>query len=141
MKWVTWENIGIDRMACAWLILRRIDSAAEFAFVPAGAALPQGHEPFDIPGVRLSHRAGHCTFHTMLREYRLGDPTFERIAAMIDEADIAQAVTLEPAAAGLDLVCRGLRLISPDDRAAVDHGCLIYDALYAQLAAELGGQS
>ena len=33
MKWVTWENIGVDRMACAWLILR-IDPQAEFSFVP-----------------------------------------------------------------------------------------------------------
>jgi hypothetical protein len=57
------ENIEIDRMACAWLILRRIDAVAEFAFVPVGEAIPDGHEPFDILGVRLSHRRGHCSFH------------------------------------------------------------------------------
>ena len=30
MKWVTWENVGIDRMGCAWLIRRCIDPQAEF---------------------------------------------------------------------------------------------------------------
>ena len=27
MKWVTWENVGVDRIACAWLIKRSIDPA------------------------------------------------------------------------------------------------------------------
>ena len=38
--------------------------------------------------------------------------------------------------AGLDLICDGLRLISPDDQTAVERGALVYDALYAQLVAE-----
>lgn len=138
MKWVTWENIGVDRMGCAWLILRFIDPAAEFLFVPAGTSpLPEGDEAFDIPGVRLSHRRGHCTFHTLLREYDLTDPVLHRIAAIIDEADVVQDVLVEGAAAGLDLVCRGLRRTSPDDFVAVERGCLIYDGLYAEIAAEL----
>src|SRR5215212_6615056 len=104
MKWVTWENVGIDRMGCAWLIRRFIDQEAEFVFIPAGQTpLPEGAEAFDIPGVRLSHHRGHCTFHTMLREYKLDDPTLRRIAQIIDEADIVQEVNVEPAAAGIDL--------------------------------------
>jgi hypothetical protein len=137
VKWVTWENIGVDRMACAWLIGRWLDPSAEFLFVPAGQKpLPAEAEPFDIPGVRLSHRRGHCTFHTMLREYELKDPLLQRIARIVDEADLVQEVTVEPAAYGLDFICRGLRLISPDDQTALEHGRLLYDALYAQLAQE-----
>src|SRR5437763_1376921 len=75
MKWVTWEQVGVDRMACAWLIRRFVDPQAAFVFVPVGwAPLPGDAEPFDIPGVRLAHRGGHCTFHTLLREYALTDP-------------------------------------------------------------------
>jgi len=137
MKWVTWEQVGVDRMACAWLIKNYLDPQAEFLFVPVGAKpLPQGAEPFDIPGVRLSHHRGHATFHTMLRAYDLSDPTLERIARLVDEADVVQEVALEPAAPGLDLICRGIRLISPDDWVALQRGGLIYDALYAQLHAE-----
>ncbi len=137
MKWVTWEHVGVDRMACAWLITKYLDPEAEFLFVPAGQKpLPEGAEPFDIPGVRLSHRRGHCTFYTMLREYDVHDPVLERIARVVDEADTVQEVTLEPAAPGLDVLCRGLRLISPDDRIALVRGQLLYDALYAVLASE-----
>src|SRR3990172_6268343 len=134
MKWVTWENIGVDRMACAWLIQRRIDPQAEFFFVPGGEKpVPEQGEPFDIPGERLSHRGGHSTFHTFLEEYQLDDPLLQRIANIVDEADVTQEVTLEPIAEGLDFVCRGIRLVSENDHIAVERGKLIYDAVYAQL--------
>jgi hypothetical protein len=139
MRWVTWEQVGVDRMGCAWLIRRFVDTEAEFLFVPVGhQPLPDGAEPFDIPGVRLSHHAGHCTFHALLRAYQLRDPTLHHIAQLIDEADTVQEVLLEPAAPGLDLICRGLRRTSPDDQTALERGALIYDALYAQLASEGG---
>ncbi len=138
MRWVTWEHVAVDRMACAWLIRRSIDAEAEFLFVPTGhKPLPEGAEPFDIPGVRLSHRRGHCTFHTLLREYGLTDPVLRHIARIVDEADVVQEVAVEPIAPGLDLLCRGLRAISPDDLVALTRGALLYDALYAQLAGEV----
>jgi len=138
VKWVTWENIGVDRMGCSWLIRKHIDPDAEFLFVPMNQKLlPEGAEPFDIPGVRLSHHQGHCTFHTMLDEYKLTDPILQRIARIIDEADVVQEVTIEPAAPGLDLICRGIRLTSPDDFVALERGAVIYDALYAQLGSEV----
>ena len=137
MKWVTWQQVGVDRMACAWLITTYLDQEAEFLFVPAGQKpLPEGAEPFDIPGVRLSHHRGHCTFYTMLREYDLHDPVLQRIARVVDEGDTVQEASLEPAAAGLELICRGLRLTSPNDQVALERGRLIYDALYAQFASE-----
>ena len=137
MKWVTWENVAVDRMACAWLIKRNIDPQAEIIFIPAGhKPLPESAEPFDIPGAKFSHRRGHCTFHTFLREYNLKDPVLERIAQIVDEADVVQEAAVEPAAPGLDLLCRGLRRISPDDLTALERGALIYEALYAELMAE-----
>ncbi len=137
MKWVTWEMVGVDRMACAWLIRKVIDPKAEFLFVPMGhRPLPDDAEPFDFPGARLSHHQGHCTFHTLLKEYQLADPALQRIARIVDEADVVQEVAVEPAAPELDLICRGLRRISPDDRVALERGGLIYDALYAELSGE-----
>ncbi len=137
MKWVTWENVGVDRMACAWLIRKQIDPKAKFLFVPVGTQpLPTGAEPFDIPGVRLSHHQGHCSFHALLREYKLDDPVLHRIARIIDEADTVQEVHVEPAAAGLDLICEGIRLTSPDDATALERVGMVYDALFAKLAAE-----
>ena len=137
MKWVTWKNIGVDRMACIWLIKRRIDPAAEFTFIPVGdKPLSEQGEPFDIPGARYSHHGGHCTFHALLKDQELQDPILTRIAQMVDEADEMQEVTLEPAALGLDLICRGLSRISRDDFEALERGSLIYEALYAQLESD-----
>ncbi|WP_368298829.1 chromate resistance protein ChrB domain-containing protein [Cytobacillus firmus] len=138
MKWLTWESVGVDRMACAWLIRRFVDQDAKFLFVPVGhKPLPEGAEPFDIPGVRYTHRRGHCTFHTMLKEFKLKDPVLDRIARIVDEADTVQEITLEPVATGLDFICRGIRLSSPDDYTALERGGFIYEALYAKLSKEL----
>jgi hypothetical protein len=70
------------------------------------------------------------------RQYDLKNPILHRIAQIVDEADVVQEVAVEPAAPGLDLICRGVRLISPDDHVALEHGALIYEAIYAQLASE-----
>ncbi len=134
MKWITWKNIGVDRMACIWLIRRWIDPKAEFLFVAADTTPLPKAEPFDIPGSRYSHQHGHCTFHTLLKENKIKDPILARIANIIDEADIVQEVNMEPAAMGLDLICRGLSRISANDQEALEHGCLIYEALYAELS-------
>jgi hypothetical protein len=134
VKWVTWEHIGVDRMACIWLIRRFIDPAATVSFIhPQGKRVPLDAEPFDIPGVRLSHHRGHCTFHAMVQSYRLSDPILERIARIVDEADVVQEANVEPVAPGLDLICRGLRQTSPNDEVAAERGALIFEALYAQL--------
>ena len=137
MKWLTWQDVAVDRIGCAWLIRKFIDPGAEFIFVPEGSTkLPQDAQPFDIPGAKLSHHGGHCSFYAMLREYKLDDPILKKIALIIDEADTVQEVTLEAAAPGLDLICRGVRLASSDDQTALDRGAVIYDALYAALKDE-----
>ena len=114
-----------------------IDSEAQFLFIPeATTGAPSDAEPFDIPGARLSHHGGHCSFSALLAAYGLHDPVLDRIARIIDEADTVQDLELEPAAPGLDLLCRGLRRISPDDQTALERGALLYEALYAQLTSE-----
>lgn len=134
MKWVTWKNVGVDRIGIAWLIRRAIDPQAEFVFVAREAELPQDAEAFDVPGVRFTHHNGHCTFHALLVHHKLTDPVLHRIARIIDEADTVQQVQVEPAAAGLDLICEGLRLISSDDQEAIERGRMVYEALYARLS-------
>jgi len=42
MRWITRENIKVDRVACPWLIKRVVDPQAEFVFVP-GSELLTGH--------------------------------------------------------------------------------------------------
>lgn len=136
MKWATWRNIGVDRMACGWLIRRFIDPKARFVFIPRGdSPPPEDATPFDIPGARFSHHNGHCSFHALVKEYKLKDPVLERIARIVDEADTVQDVCVEPVAPGLDTLCSGIRRASPDDQTAMKRGAMLYEALYAELAA------
>jgi hypothetical protein len=138
VKWVTRRDVGIDRMACAWLIQRFVDPRAEFVFAAPDKIAAADAEPFDVPGVRLSHHGGHSTFHTLVHEFELTDAALDRIARIVDEADMPQEVTLEPAAPGLDLICRGLRRSAKDDGAAISTGRIIFDALYAELGHAAG---
>lgn len=39
MRWITRENIKVDRVACPWLIARFVDRDAEFLFVSEGELL------------------------------------------------------------------------------------------------------
>ncbi|MBI2919536.1 MAG: chromate resistance protein [Planctomycetes bacterium] len=138
MTYVTWENVGVDRIGSAWLIRRFVDPKARFVFIPRGAPLPRGAEPFDLPGARLSHHRGHCTFHTIVRLHGMKDPALHRMARIVDEADTIQDVSLEPAAAGLDAICRGIRMTSRNDREALARGGIVYEALFALLKSEGG---
>jgi hypothetical protein len=138
VKWVTWQNVGVDRIGCSWLVRRFVDQQPTFLFIPEGSTdIPEGAEPFDIPGVRLSHHGGHCSFYAMLREFKLHDAVLHRIARIIDEADTVQEAEVEPAAPGLDLICTGIRLTSGDDESALSRGTVVYDALYASLARDV----
>jgi len=137
MKWITWQNVGVDRIGCAWLIRKKVDAKAGFLFIPVGStAIPKGAEPFDIPGVRLSHHGGHCSFYAVVKEYKLKDPVLDRIARIIDEVDTVQEAMVEPVAPGLDLLCRGIRRTSMDDLMAIERGRMLYEALYAELQDE-----
>jgi hypothetical protein len=72
----------------------------------------------------------------LLKEYKLKDPILGSIADIIDEADIVQEISVESAAFGLDLICRGVSRNSKDDYVALERGILLYEALYAEFSAE-----
>ncbi|HYA40584.1 MAG TPA: chromate resistance protein ChrB domain-containing protein [Syntrophobacteraceae bacterium] len=137
MNWITWENVGVDRIACAWLIRKKIDSDAAFLFIRRGADYKEMDGiPFDIPGVNLSHKRGKCTFCTFLKEYEINDKILDRICAIVDAADSVNELLPAPEAAGLDLICRGLTKVLRDDSKALEIGGIIFEAIYTQLAEE-----
>ncbi|WP_117209094.1 chromate resistance protein ChrB domain-containing protein [Allorhizocola rhizosphaerae] len=129
MKWATRANIHIDRAACAWLIRRRLDAAAEFVFVKDPGDVPPDATPFDIPGVDLAHHGGDCTFETILRRKGFDDPALWRIAEIVHEADLDDERYHAPEAPGLDVVLRGLSMVCDDNRVLEISGP-IFDGLY-----------
>ena len=139
MKWITWENVGVDRMACAWLIRKKVDPDAEFLFIKRGSDTKELEGiPFDIPGAHLSHKRGRCTFCTILKEYEIADKTLDHICAIVDAADAVSDLLPPPESAGLDLICRGLTKVLHDDLKALAIGAMIFDAIYAQLTDQPG---
>jgi len=121
--------VHIDRAACAWLIRRCIDPAAEFVFVDGPEQVPAGATPYDMRGVELSHHGGDCTFETMLRRFELTDPVLWRIAEIVHEADLDDDRYDAPEAAGLDVALRGLSMVSGDAATLAVTGP-VFDGLY-----------
>ncbi len=129
MRWATRAGVHIDRAACAWLIRRSIDPAAEFVFVGDPAEVPAGATPFDMRGVELGHVGGECSFETILRRYELTDPVLWRIAEIVHVADLDDDRYDAPEAPGLDVLLRGLSMTGDDERTLAVSGPL-FDALY-----------
>jgi hypothetical protein len=130
MIWATRASCHVDRVACAWLIIRFIDAAAEFVFVRDGDDAPAGATAFDMPGADLSHHGASCTFETMLDRYALEDAALRDIARIVHEADLADERFDAPEAPGLDVIVRGLSLVLSD--AEIVRHCLpLFDGLYA----------
>ena len=132
MKWATRRDVHVDRAACAWLIRRFIDPAAEFLFVGDADEVPPDAIAFDMRGVALSHRGGGCSFETFLAQYALTDPVLAAIGRIVHEADLADERYDAPEAPGLDVLIRGLSLVLPDAEVlgVTRH---LFDGLYAVL--------
>ena len=134
MKWITRARPKIDRIACPWLILRFIESNAEFLYVPADQVLPLAEEtgaiPYDVPGVELSHSSELCSFDAFLEKYALNDRALERLAIIVRGADTSR-LDLAPQCAGLYAISLGLCASFPNDHDVLRHGLIVYDALYA----------
>ena len=133
-RWVTRERPKIDRIACPWLVRRFIDPEAEFLYVAAAevrkVAAERSAVPYDVPEVEFAHRGERCSFDAFLEFYRLRDPALEALALIVRGADTARP-ELAPQAAGLAAVSLGLSRLYRDDHEMLEHGMLLYDALYA----------
>ena len=130
MRWATRAGIHVDRTACAWLIRRFVDPDAEFAFVNDPDEVPAGATPFDMRGVELGHHGGDCSFEAILRRYHLtDDEALVDIARIVHEADLEDERYDAPEARGLDVLVRGLSMVSSDEEMLEVTGRL-YDGLY-----------
>ena len=134
MKWVTRENVHVDRVACPWLIRRFVDQEAEFLFVPAErvqeTAVRENAVPFDTPDADLGHTADKCTFDTIIARYNLADPALLELAKIIRAADTGK-MSLAPESIGLEAIAAGSMMIAKNDHDAIEKQAYLYDALYA----------
>jgi hypothetical protein len=136
-RWVTRERPKVDRIACPWLIRRFIDADAEFLYVPSGDVLRVAKErsaiPYDVPDVEFSHVGGRCSFDAFVYRYHLTDPALLELATIVRGADTNRP-DLAPQSAGLVSLSLGLSALHADDHAMLEHGMVMYDALFAWCA-------
>src|SRR4029453_472919 len=107
MRWITRENVKVDRVACPWLIKRFIDADAEFLFVPEtqllARAAREGATPFDatrFTEVRLNHRGERCTFEAILEDFKVTDPALHRLGEIVRAADVKGQEHITPEGGG-----------------------------------------
>ncbi|HEX6107594.1 MAG TPA: chromate resistance protein ChrB domain-containing protein [Gemmatimonadales bacterium] len=130
--WVTRPGPKVDRMASAWLIRRFIDPEARFAFAPAPGGIR-----FDTYEGEFTHDGDHCTFEVLLRHFGLADPALHAVAEVVHDIDIKDGKFGRPETPGIASVVAGIVAGAADDGERLARGAVVFEGLYAQLAAAL----
>lgn len=137
MKWITRQNIKVDRVACPWLIRRFIDPQAQFLFVEESLLLASAARenaiPFDAPRlseVKLNHRGVRCSFEAIIEDYHLKAPGLERLALIVRAADVKGQEHVAPEGVGLRAIAQVFSAIGLSDEERLVRQFPVYDALY-----------
>ena len=128
MRWATRAGVHIDRAACAWLIRRFVDPAAEFLFVGDATEVPADATAFDMRGVELGHVGGDCSFETILRRYELTDQSSGGSPRSCT-SPTSTTTASTPRSAGPRRAARGLSMTGTDEQTLAVSGPL-FDGLY-----------
>lgn len=125
--WVTRMGIAHDRVACAWLIKKHIDSRAEFIFVdPKNYKKSSSHITYDMYRGDFSHDGELCTFEVLLQRFKLKSASLKRLAEIIHDIDIGDDRYQHPATGGVRAILDGIISSTPNDvdRLALGSKCL-----------------
>jgi hypothetical protein len=139
MKWVTRENIRVNRTATCWLIRRFIDPDAEFIFVSAAEVssiqAEQSAIGFDAPNATYPHKNGQglCSFAALVHERFFENPVLMEMARVVQAADFKDQLDNHSAARGLQLISHGFPMVTNDDQETAERAAFLYDALYASI--------
>jgi rhodanese-related sulfurtransferase len=140
-QWVTRHRPKVDRIACPWLVRRFIDPEAAFYYLsPAkisAFAAWSGAIPYDVEGAEFGHSGDCCSFDAFLRIFAIADPALNHLALIVRGADTGRP-ELTPQSPGLFALSHGLSDSFSDDDVQLEHGMVVYDALYAWCRREVG---
>ncbi|MEO6027629.1 MAG: chromate resistance protein ChrB domain-containing protein [Candidatus Binatia bacterium] len=129
--WVTRKGIHIDRIGSAWLVEKFIDPQARFKFVPARGYTPAVRElRFDMFDAEFTHDGDLCTFEVLLRAFDLNDAALQAVAEVVHDIDLKEAKFDREETTGFDHLIVGMAWRCADDDARLEHGTILFDALY-----------
>jgi hypothetical protein len=138
MKWITRNDVKVDRVACPWLIKRFVDPQAEFLFVEEkdllDRAKAEGAIPFDAPKlsqIKLNHRGPRCTFEAIIEDYAISDFALLRLGMIVRAADVKGQEAVAGEGPGLRAIAQGFAAMGLPDQDRLARQFPVYDALYA----------
>ena len=133
--WATRRRPWVDRLACAWLIQRFIDTNAKIMWLDAPADCPQDALGFDFDGARFSHIGSLVTFEVLLASFGLEQTALKRIAGLVHYLDVGGMQP--PEAQGVESVLQGLNASIPDDDQLLLAASPVFDALLVTFSNEV----
>ncbi|RLC20569.1 MAG: ChrB protein [Deltaproteobacteria bacterium] len=130
--WVTRKNIFVDRIACAWLIRRFVDTAAVFKFIDKKiyTANP-GELCFDMFEGEYTHKGDCCTFEVMIQRFRLQDRALTCLAEVVHDIDLKDNQYDHAVTDGFNALLTGLAAAQPADDQRMIDGFQLFENLYA----------
>jgi hypothetical protein len=128
--WVTRKDVGIDRMASAWLIRRFIDPKARFRFLAPGGRTRPSEVRFDMPDGEFTHRAGRCTFEVLVGAIGLDDSAVTRIGEIVHDIDLRDRKHRRAETAGVAQMIAGIISANSSDEERLERAFTLFDSLY-----------
>jgi len=129
-RWLTRPRPGIDRMASAWLIRRFIDPHASFLFGEPDAPRESDTVTFDMFEGDFTHEGDDCTFEVLCARFALTEPRLRDVAELVHDLDLKDGRFGRADAPLLGALVEGLRLRHDQDEELLEHGIVLFDALY-----------
>jgi hypothetical protein len=134
--WATRQRLWVDRVACAWLIRRFIDTDARFLWLAKPADCPKKALGFDFDGATFTHVGDRVSFETLMASFGLDeDPALQRLGALVHQLDVGGGQPV-PEAKGFEAMLAGACERLPDDDALLAEIGAVLDSLYAHFQRE-----
>lgn len=131
LVWVTRTGVQVDRIACAWLIRRFIDTDARFKFVPAKGYVPAAGElRFDMFEAEFTHEGDRCSFEVLLERIESEDAALKAIGEIVHDIDLKDGKFGLEETAGVASLLQAIARPGRPDEARIARGSVLLDDLY-----------
>jgi hypothetical protein len=127
--WATRKPLWADRLACAWLIRRFIDSEATLLWLDRAQELPAGALGFGYEGAHFANSETRVTYEEMLVRQNLArNPALAKIGSIVHFLEVRGDPV--PEAAGVQTLLQGALRRSPGESELLAEAEKTFDLLY-----------
>ena len=127
--WMTRKPLWADRLACAWLIRRFVDSEAMLGWLDKGEQAPARALSFAYDGAHFAASASRVAYEEMLAKMKLAsNPALARIGGIVHFLEMGGSAV--PEAAGVQTLLQGAVRRSPTAEELVGEAEKTFDLLY-----------